>query len=227
MSEDEKYCIRRVSSLVGDISQIDDRLYLGSYEQGAKFFQALKDRKITHILTVGNNMPPEFPEDFEYRFVPVYDSETEKIIEYWPATGRFIYNTLISSPKNVVFVHCYAGVSRSSSTIMAYYIEYRSKSLPTAYEIVRRQRPWIRPNRGFINQLKEYSLLLNPDFYDEEQINKYLRAARILRHLFLDRKFPNNKDKTDYIIKIFSEIFGEDNCFSTQIEQEINSNLIL
>ncbi|KAA0187393.1 putative map kinase phosphatase [Fasciolopsis buskii] len=53
-------------------------------------------------------------------------------------------------------VHCMAGVSRSSSLILAYLIRHANMSLAEAYQHVRGIRPCIQPNPGFWRQLLDY-----------------------------------------------------------------------
>ena len=53
-----------------------------------------------------------------------------------------------------VYVHCAAGVSRSASTVLAYMMASRNISLNDAYDLVSAKRPCIKPNDGFVAQLK-------------------------------------------------------------------------
>lgn len=53
-------------------------------------------------------------------------------------------------------VHCVAGISRSSTIVIAYLMKTRRMSLREAYYHVKSKRPLIRPNTGFWKQLIEY-----------------------------------------------------------------------
>jgi protein-tyrosine phosphatase len=55
-----------------------------------------------------------------------------------------------------VLVHCYAGISRSSSTVMSYLMKKYNLSLKTAFEHVRSCRWFVNPNPGFCRQLKQF-----------------------------------------------------------------------
>ena len=55
-----------------------------------------------------------------------------------------------------VFLHCIAGVSRSSSLILAYLMRYEDMTLLDAFELVKSKRSIIRPRPCFWGQLVEY-----------------------------------------------------------------------
>jgi len=48
-----------------------------------------------------------------------------------------------------VFVHCYAGISRSTSCIVAYLMYEYGMSQVQALNLIRQGRPIINPNVGF------------------------------------------------------------------------------
>jgi protein-tyrosine phosphatase len=62
--------------------------------------------------------------------------------------------------KGGVLVHCYAGVSRSSSFVIAYLINKKLMSYDDAKERVKKRRPCIHPGDGFIHQLKSYARVI-------------------------------------------------------------------
>ena len=53
----------------------------------------------------------------------------------------------------VVCVHCNAGVSRSVTVVIAYLMKYETLSWYNALKQVESVRPFICPNRGFLNLL--------------------------------------------------------------------------
>lgn len=53
-----------------------------------------------------------------------------------------------------VLVHCRAGVSRSASVVIAYLMLYENMDFDTAMEHLRKVRPCISPNYGFMRQLR-------------------------------------------------------------------------
>ena len=72
----------------------------------------------------------------------------------------FLYDRtelLLSGRKDgAVFVHCNAGVSRAATVVIAYYMKTQRVDWRTAYQHVKTVRSCIRPNDGFMKQLKEY-----------------------------------------------------------------------
>ncbi|UJR20041.1 hypothetical protein I4U23_023175 [Adineta vaga] len=55
-----------------------------------------------------------------------------------------------------VLVHCQAGISRSSSIVLAYLIKYHNDSLEQAYKYLLEKRPIVAPNYSFLIQLIRY-----------------------------------------------------------------------
>ena len=60
-------------------------------------------------------------------------------------TGLFVFTGRI-------FVHCFQGISRSASLVLAYLMIYQKIPLPEAVTLVRKKRA-IHPNDGFVKQL--------------------------------------------------------------------------
>lgn len=65
---------------------------------------------------------------------------------YFDKGADFIYENL---PKTNVLVHCFAGVSRSTSIVIAYLMKYKDMKFDNAYEFVKSQRTCAWPNEGF------------------------------------------------------------------------------
>ena len=51
-------------------------------------------------------------------------------------------------------MHCYAGVSRSVTIIIAYLIKKFGWDLSTAYDFIKAKRVVAKPNEGFMAQLQ-------------------------------------------------------------------------
>jgi len=58
-------------------------------------------------------------------------------------------------------VHCAAGISRSSTIVIAYLMQAMQFSLTEAFKYVREKRPIISPNDGFSRQLQVYQDILS------------------------------------------------------------------
>lgn len=61
-----------------------------------------------------------------------------------------------TNPKNVVLVHCLAGMSRSASVVCAYLLATTSMNTQETISFVRSRRSIIQPNYGFEKQLKAW-----------------------------------------------------------------------
>ncbi|KAG8761197.1 hypothetical protein FRC14_006246 [Serendipita sp. 396] len=62
----------------------------------------------------------------------------------------------LGAPKNVVLVHCLAGMSRSATLVCAYLLATTSMNTEETIEFVRSKRRIIQPNYGFQKQLKRW-----------------------------------------------------------------------
>ena len=87
-----------------------------------------------------------------------YDSEDESMYELL----RLIIPDLVfyyRINKNIkILFHCYAGISRSSTLAIAFLCMTKCYSLKDCYSLVISKRSIVKPNKGFILQLKEYLL---------------------------------------------------------------------
>ena len=87
------------------------------------------------------------------------DVPWENISQHITQAIRFIKEAL--NNKGNVFVHCYAGVSRSASFVIAYLMMKENLSFFQAMKFVKMKRPNIFPNPGFLSLLLEYESTLN------------------------------------------------------------------
>lgn len=99
----------------------------------------------------------DFPNCDWYRLV-VDDDEDEKISQHFFDIHKVI-SEAVSKNKNVI-VHCAAGMSRSATLVIAYLMIENRWHYEEAYNFVKKRRPLIQPNIGFVKQLKalEYRL---------------------------------------------------------------------
>ena len=133
--------------------EIIHNLYIGSFACASNL-EELESKKITHILCCGLGLKLFFPEKFQYHKIELVDKENENIRKYFDETNMFIHNAIIN--KGNVLVHCYAGISRSSSIIIAYLMKHNHMTFNDAFKLIKEKRGNIRPNSGFILQLKAY-----------------------------------------------------------------------
>ena len=146
---------------------IDGRLFISSVVE-AQNYALLKKHNVTHILTIGKDMPPLYPQDFTYQIIPeVEDTETDLIYPYLRSCFSFIdlcfgstYQDKVNqndenSAVGVVLVHCEGGVSRSAAVVVAYLMDRSmpSQSMEVCLAYMQSVRPVVNPNMGFRAQL--------------------------------------------------------------------------
>lgn len=131
-------------------SEILDGLFLGS--QDCVNLDVLEKYGITNILSLGVRVQINMPSKINQKFVECLDLPETNINKILKETCPFIENALNQNER--VLVHCNAGVSRSSSVIIGYLILNKFISFEEAYKTVKSKRQCIRPNDGFVKQLK-------------------------------------------------------------------------
>jgi protein tyrosine phosphatase len=160
-----------VPLLAYNANEIIPRLWLGSIDptHDDEFFRS---RGITHVVTALESHPHSitqivFPSEHTDRYTtpamvdagvkqfhaPVYDHPSAPLGYYFTEACRFIHDALTNNPTNVVYVHCFAGISRSSTLVAAYLILRYEMTPNAAIEAIRAKRPQVDPNPGFRGQL--------------------------------------------------------------------------
>ena len=135
------------------MSQILDNLYLGDLLCSQNKDLLLR-MGVTHILTVAKDHPPKFPSTFKYKVVKVLDLPSTNLKSKFAACITFIKEAMANGGK--VFVHCFAGVSRSATIVVAYLMLEKGLSYQAAMRFVKSKRPFINPNDGFRKQLLQF-----------------------------------------------------------------------
>ena len=128
------------------MNQITDHIWLGDMVgAGNKFL--LKKNGITHILTVALGIPPKYPTIFNYKVINILDCPSANLKVHFQSCIKFIVEAIAGG--GTVLVHCYAGVSRSTTIVLAYMMQELGYSLADAMKHVKKQRFFINPNDGF------------------------------------------------------------------------------
>ena len=133
---------------------IKNKLYLGDMFD-ANDAATIKYRNISCIICVAerlkimNTNPSvkvynyEFSDDYNCNISLYFDEIGEKI-----------------KKENIVLVNCVAGVSRSATIVIAYIMKYYNLDLKSAFDLVRKRRNRICPNKKFMECLLDYELYL-------------------------------------------------------------------
>lgn len=151
---------------------IPNFLFVGGVEE-AEDWDTLTSLGIKNIINLTKHCGC-YPNDsgpFTYLNIPVMDIGEADIKSHFEKTNAFIDEARGRGEK--VLVHCRAGISRAPTIVMAYILKNSSNaSVVDVYEFVRRRRPIVAPNMGFIGQLFRYKQEMgysNDDCITEER----------------------------------------------------------
>lgn len=86
-----------------------------------------------------------------------HDVEHFDLEDYFDEAVKFTKDSLAVTN---TLIHCMAGISRSTTLLIAYLIRYRGMKSDDALNYVRSRRSIVNPNPGFWNQLKQYEKIL-------------------------------------------------------------------
>lgn len=139
-------------SVFSAMSQITEDLYLCGLR--GLSIENIKKNGISHIVNVTTDLANmDFPGVTVRRYAAV-DEPSQDLKQYFHPAADYIHDTIKSGGK--VVVHCMAGVSRSTSIVLAYLVKYRNMTLREAFKLVRDRRSIVHPNVGFIRQLIDF-----------------------------------------------------------------------
>ena len=91
---------------------------------------------------------------YKYELEDNYDCP---IIDYFDEISNIIHHEISNGP---VLVNCIAGISRSSSIVIAYLMKYHQMDLKNAFSMVKQKRNQICPNKKFMEYLITYEYQL-------------------------------------------------------------------
>ncbi len=137
----------------GGISEITPSLYLGGKPDG-QTLDELRRRHITHIVSsIQGRYRAELSflsTEFDHLFLETEDRMDEQL-----PVDTFVEHagTVLANPGAKLYVHCEAGVSRSSSLVIALLMHTERLTFLEAFQRVRDKRVRVLPNIGFASQL--------------------------------------------------------------------------
>uniref|UniRef100_A0A9L0J133 Dual specificity protein phosphatase 15 n=1 Tax=Equus asinus TaxID=9793 RepID=A0A9L0J133_EQUAS len=127
-------------------------LYLGNFID-AKDPDQLGRNKITHIISI-HESPQPLLQDITYLRIPVADTPEVPIKKHFKECINFIHCCRLSGGN--CLVHCFAGISRSTTIVTAYVMTVTGLGWRDVLEAIKATRPIANPNPGFRQQLEEF-----------------------------------------------------------------------
>eukprot|EP01132_Coremiostelium_polycephalum_P005527 gene5527-6885_t len=144
-----------------DAQEVVPKLYIGS-KSAATSVNQLKSHNITHILSVSTNPPTKLLNssgEFKCLSIEIEDDCQKDLLSHFPECHQFIET---GRKLGGILIHCTAGVSRSATVVISYLMSIFFKPFWDCFQYLRKIRPCIQPNKGFVSQLISYeSTLIN------------------------------------------------------------------
>lgn len=134
------------------MNKVVDGLYLGNIRDSENR-ESLSKNGITHILSVYNNAKPVY-EDMTYLCIHAADASSQNLQQHFKECIGFIHECRLNG--GACLVHCLAGVSRSTTMVVAYLMTVTHYSWEECLTAVKAVRSFVGPNYGFQQQLQEY-----------------------------------------------------------------------
>uniref|UniRef100_A0A182XW25 Uncharacterized protein n=1 Tax=Anopheles stephensi TaxID=30069 RepID=A0A182XW25_ANOST len=138
------------------LDEIEPGLWLGNASAAADM-GTLEKHTIRSILSIDSVPLPVHITDhpnLRVRHIQAADVPREDLIRHFEDSNRFIADSLAEGRH--VLVHCYFGVSRSATIVIAYVMQKYRLNYEAAFQRVKAKRIFVMPNPGFVNQLKLY-----------------------------------------------------------------------
>nr|XP_060627820.1 dual specificity protein phosphatase 15 isoform X2 [Anolis sagrei ordinatus] len=140
-------------------------LFLGNFID-AKDFDQLSRHNITHIISIHESPQPYIPvwtpngtegqwlRGITYLRIVLPDTPEANIKKHFKKCIHFIHSCRLHGGN--CLVHCLAGISRSTTLVLAYIMTVTQASWREALQAVKAVRPVANPNPGFRQQLENY-----------------------------------------------------------------------
>jgi atypical dual specificity phosphatase len=138
------------------INKIEEHLYLGN-EDGGQSWADLNSNNIKHVISILDDFSNfvEHP-GIVYKRICIGDNAGSCITQVFSESFPII--SAAQKAKENILVHCAAGVSRSPSVLIGYFMVKYSISFEEARNVVDSGRPGIWPNAKFRNDLKSFNI---------------------------------------------------------------------
>jgi protein tyrosine phosphatase len=106
---------RNQRNTIEHLNQITDQIFLGDLVASQNKI-ILQKYGITHICTIGTGLNPKFPALYRYLHISELDTPGANLRKHFDKCTAFISQAIQEGGK--VLVHCYAGISRSSTIVI-------------------------------------------------------------------------------------------------------------
>eukprot|EP00095_Tigriopus_kingsejongensis_P005314 snap_masked-scaffold337_size202799-processed-gene-1.16 protein:Tk05314 transcript:snap_masked-scaffold337_size202799-processed-gene-1.16-mRNA-1 annotation:"dual specificity protein phosphatase 14" len=134
-------------------SILTDKLYISAARVISP--RLLVDLGITCVINATLELPTMAYNTKDCLQIAVEDRVASKLYIYFDLVADKI-NSIHNQADGRLLIYCRAGMSRSASLCIAYFIKYHDMSLDEAFAYVKERRPIIHPNVGFLRQLRDY-----------------------------------------------------------------------
>jgi len=138
--------------------QVLPGLLLGAWAALSGDAGELRKRKVTHVVSIVSSEQQQMPA-FIRGHLHIWANDKEdaagKLADHFPEICRFI-DAARNEPRGLVFVHCGAGISRAPTAAASYIMWKLGIPAALAIKLIRAARPCIRPNVGFVRQLRSW-----------------------------------------------------------------------
>ncbi|XP_062861275.1 dual specificity protein phosphatase 22-A [Trichomycterus rosablanca] len=134
------------------MNKVIDGLYLGNIRDSENR-ESLSQNGITHILSVYNNAKPVL-EDMTYLCIHAADASNQNLLQHFKECISFIHECRLNG--GACLVHCLAGVSRSTTIVVAYLMTVTNYGWEECLSAVKAVRSFVGPNCGFQQQLQQF-----------------------------------------------------------------------
>lgn len=132
-------------------NQVREDLFIGSVG-GAFNKKGLQQLGITHVISCLDFQFIPFAPELEYLQVPITDSAKSEIELYFEKALGFYRKC--AQVKGKLLVHCFAGISRSSTILASIMMQEFGMTMDEALTTIKQNRDKINPNAGFREKLR-------------------------------------------------------------------------
>ena len=132
------------------MSLITPYLYIGGVQE-AQDINFLQGKRVHTIVNCAQELPDFFPQNFQYVRLDLDDTPQQSLARVLDPAAAHIIQKMREG--KVVFVHCAAGISRSSSVVVYTLMKLHNWNFGKAFRFVRDLHPRANPNPGFVQQL--------------------------------------------------------------------------